>query len=134
MRAAFLRYTARQSGAIYGVTSGYGPNARRQMDEEERAPDLRTLGIGVAWLESREIDLHDLARTVVVPVFRSASIQQPGQPASELDITHMRLVIWPRRHLKVVILIAVQHGVASFQDMLNDSIPIRLKATLRSLR
>lgn len=49
MRAAFLRYTARQSGAIYGVTSGYGPNARRQMDEEEqRRFHARALAVGAA--------------------------------------------------------------------------------------
>ena len=36
-RAAFLRYLEKQPGAVYGVTSGYGYNARKQMDAAEAA-------------------------------------------------------------------------------------------------
>ncbi len=47
VRAAFLRYAARQAGAIYGVTSGYGPNARRQMGAEEAERfHARSLAVG----------------------------------------------------------------------------------------
>jgi histidine ammonia-lyase len=35
MREAFLRYCARPGTTVYGVTSGYGTNARRRMSEEE---------------------------------------------------------------------------------------------------
>jgi len=47
VREAFLRFAAKQEGAIYGVTSGYGANARRQMDEEEaRRFHSRALAVG----------------------------------------------------------------------------------------
>jgi histidine ammonia-lyase len=47
VRAAFLRFAAKQEGAIYGVTSGYGANARRRMDEAEaRRFHARALAVG----------------------------------------------------------------------------------------
>lgn len=47
VRAAFLRYAAKQEGAIYGVTSGYGPNARRQMSPAEAEQfHSRSLAVG----------------------------------------------------------------------------------------
>ena len=46
-REAFLRAIARQPGAVYGVTSGYGYNARRRMAAEEaEAFHRRSLAVG----------------------------------------------------------------------------------------
>ena len=47
VRAAFLRYMERQEGAVYGVTSGYGYNARKKMDADEAAAfHRRSLAVG----------------------------------------------------------------------------------------
>jgi len=47
VRAAFLRYMAKQEGSVYGVTSGYGYNARKKMDAAEAAAfHRRSLAVG----------------------------------------------------------------------------------------
>jgi histidine ammonia-lyase len=47
VRAAFLRYIEKHPGAVYGVTSGYGYNARKQMAADEAAAfHRRSLAVG----------------------------------------------------------------------------------------